>query len=181
MRSLVRALLTAAMIALAACGGGDETVSTSTTSTEAVEVVPELDPPEATTNAPPEGAPDESAAPQAPGEAGGGASAAAAPADAEGVIEAVFTGSLPPATICDELLTASYVEEAYGSREGCLAGEKPGALADSVEVAKLDEATGRATVVPTGGPYDGVDVMVELVDDDGVRIASLTADVPAGP
>ena len=169
------------MIALASCGGGEETVST--TSTEAVDVAPELDPPEATTNAPSTGSPDEPDSSQDPEADEGEAPATAGglPSDPEGVIEAVFTGSLPPETICDELLTSSYVEKAYGSREGCLAGQEPGALAETVEVTKLEYSKGKATVVPTGGPYDGVEVQVQLVVDDGIRVDSLSADVPAGP
>ena len=64
---------------------------------------------------------------------------------------------------------------------GCIAGEKPGALAESVEIKELDDDGAEATVVPTGGPYDGVEVEVKLVDDGGIRVDSLEADVPAGP
>ena len=104
------------------------------------------------------------------------------PTGAEGVIEAVLTGSVPAKTICDDLLTVAFLKTAYGSREGCLAGQVPGALAAAVEVTRLDEAAGKATVVLTGGPVDGVEVAVGLVDDGGgIRVDSVIADVPAGP
>ena len=96
------------------------------------------------------------------------------------MITTVFTGSAPAELICDELVTAEYVKTAYGSREGCLAGQKPGSLADSIEIEKLTDRS--ATVIPEGGPYDGIDVSVELTDTPaGSRVSSLLADVPAGP
>lgn len=99
-------------------------------------------------------------------------------------VEIVLTSAAAPSVICGELVTEAYVRAAYGAREGCLAAQKPGALANSVKagVGLRDGATVSVTVVPKGGPYDGVDVRVELVrDGDGWRVDSLFADVPAGP
>ena len=86
--------------------------------------------------------------------------------------------------ICDVFVTERYVRTAYGAREGCLAAQRPGALADSVRGRPVrrnaDEAS--VTVVPSGGPYDGIEVEVELIREGGLwRVDSLKADIPAGP
>jgi hypothetical protein len=106
------------------------------------------------------------------------------PMTIEGTLEAVLTGSADAALICDDLVTEKYVRTAYGAREGCIAAQKPGALADSVAVEAVDEAgdSASAVAIPSGGPYDGVEVEVELVrSGEGWRVASLLDDVPAGP
>lgn len=134
----------------------------------------------------------ESSAPVAPDDSAGDPAEADTPgADrpraVQDVVSAVLTGSETPEVICDQLVTAEYVKTAYGARQGCLAAQQPGSLADSVEIADVEEAgdTATAVAVPTGGPYDGVDVEVELVaatDLDGAWVVdSLLADVPAGP
>jgi hypothetical protein len=104
------------------------------------------------------------------------------------VITAVMTASEKPEVICDQLVTPAYVKAAYGDREGCLAAQTPGALADSIEgIVKntsSDQAV-NAVVIPKGGPYDGVKVKVTLVPatdlEDAWVIESLVAHVPAGP
>lgn len=110
------------------------------------------------------------------------------PTTIEDTLEAVLTGSADASLICDELVTADYVRTAYGAREGCIAAQKPGALADSVRiegVIRSGPAPGvaaTALVIPAGGPYDGVEVEVELVrEGTGWKVDSLLADVPAGP
>ena len=109
------------------------------------------------------------------------------PRSVEDVVTAVLTGSETPGVICDELVTPDYVTTAYGDRAGCIAAQRPGALADSVTVAEVEQAGARASAVavPAGGPYDGVDVEVDLVAagdlEDAWLIDSLLADVPAGP
>ncbi len=109
------------------------------------------------------------------------------PRSVEDVVTAVLTGSETPEVICDDLVTPEYVQTAYGDREGCLAAQEPGSLAESVEVGDVQESGDTATAVarPAGGPYDGVDVEVSLVaatDLDGAWLVdSLLADVPAGP
>lgn len=134
----------------------------------------------------------ESASPVAPDDSAGDPAEADTPgADrprtVEDVVSAVLTSSETPEVICDRLVTPEYVKTAYGARQGCLAAQQPGSLADSVEIADVQEAGDSATAVavPTGGPYDGVDVDVELVaatDLDGAWVIdSLLADVPAGP
>jgi hypothetical protein len=115
---------------------------------------------------------------------------AARPATVEDTIEAVLTGSVDAAVICDELATEKYVRTAYGAREGCIAAQRPGALADSVGVEGMirnesgpgPAVAATAVVIPAGGPYDGVEVEVGLVRDaGGWQVDSLVADVPAGP
>jgi hypothetical protein len=106
------------------------------------------------------------------------------PVTIEDTIEAVLTGSVDAEVICDELATEKYVRTAYGAREGCTAAQQPGALADSVEIDDVveDDGCASAVVIPDGGPYDGVEVEVELVRDaGGWQVDSLLADVPAGP
>ncbi len=106
------------------------------------------------------------------------------PLEIPDVLEVVLTASGPPDLICDALVTENYLRTAYGAREGCIAAQRPGALAESLGGVKTDAAPDRATatLVPNGGPYDGVEVEVELVrDGDGWRVDSLVADLPAGP
>ena len=135
---------------------------------------------------------DESTAPVPPDDSAGTPAEADDPgADrpraVEDVVAAVLTGSETPATICDELVTPEYVKTAYGDREGCIAAQDPGSLAESVQVSDVQESGETATAVarPVGGPYDGVDVEVSLVaatDLEGAWLVdSLFADVPAGP
>ncbi len=137
-------------------------------------------------------APAESEAPVPPDDSAGDPSAADDPGadrprSVEDVVTAVLTGSETPETICDDLVTPEYVATAYGDRAGCIAAQRGGTLADSIEGTFGNASGETATVVvtPKGGPYDGVDVEVELVaaaDLEGAwLIDSLLADVPAGP
>jgi hypothetical protein len=106
------------------------------------------------------------------------------PTSIEDTLEAVLTGSADAALICDTLVTEDYVRTAYGAREGCIAAQKPGALADSVRIEGIyrSVAAANALAIPTGGPYDGIEVEVELIrEPGGWRVDSLLADVPAGP
>ncbi len=173
------ALLTLAVAALlSGCGGDDDATAPTTT----VSI-----PTSATTTTA-----DESTAPVAPDDSAGTPEAADDPgADrpraVEDVVAAVLTGSEKAATICDDLVTAEYVKTAYGDREGCIAAQDPGSLAESVQVSDVQESGDAATAVarPVGGPYDGVDVEVSLVAatdlEDAWLVDSLFADVPAGP
>lgn len=115
---------------------------------------------------------------------GGEEIAVGRPTTIENTLEAVVTGSADAALICDALVTENYVRTAYGAREGCIAAQKPGALADSVEIEDVEESgdSASAVAIPAGGPYDGVEVEVELVrEGEGWQVDSLLADVPAGP
>jgi hypothetical protein len=109
------------------------------------------------------------------------------PHSAEEVITAVFTDAGSPEEACDELVTDSFVRDAYGAPQGCRAARAPQALASRVEVSKLRESGDQATaiVTPDGGVYDGIEVDVTLIADpeqpDSWLLDSLVADVPAGP
>jgi hypothetical protein len=176
-RAAIPALIAIAL-AFGACGESDDE-----TQTISVEV-----PAASTTTAPPE-----SEAPVPPDDSAGNPEAADDPGadrprSVEDVITAVLTGSETPKVICDSLVTENYVETAYGDRDGCLAGQQPGALADSIESIDVNESAGGATsavAIPVGGPYDGVEVEVSLLpasDLEGAWLVdSLVADVPAGP
>lgn len=163
------AIVTAALALTAGCGDGEEAAAPTTTVTTTSAATPES----ATTAQTQDGAGEEEGA------------AEPRPLAIDDVLEAVLTGSADPALVCDELVTEDYVRTAYGAREGCIAAQKPGALADSLEGIDVNSSAGEratGTVVPAGGPYDGVDVEVELVrDGEGWRVDSLLADVPAGP
>lgn len=158
------------------CGEGEEPAASATTVTTSRST---------TTETPTTTTPE----PQSRSGRNGGAapetSSGPKPLEVSDVLDAVLTGSADPALICDQLATENYVRAAYGAREGCIAAQQPGALARSLDAVYVNRSEGdrtRATVVPVGGPYDGVEVEVELVrDGEGWRVDSLAADVPAGP
>ena len=192
MRAALAATAALAVLALASCG--DDRPDSTTTSTSFT----------ATTAAPTTASTTGSGA--ASGAGGGGGSGAASgaggggapprseavrsaelPRSVDSVIAAVLTGSEAPEAICDQLVTAAYVRTAYGDRQGCVAAQRPGTLAKSVQVSQIEESgeTATAVAVPSGGPYSGVDVDVKLAADPDVdgawRVDSLQANVPAGP
>ena len=179
MRRILMPLTVAAFLLAGGCGGDDSseptTVSLSSTSLSV--------------SAP---TTDESTAPVAPDDSAGDPEAADDPGadrprSIEDVVTAVMTASETPEVICDQLVTEAYVRTAYGDRAGCVAAQAPGALADSVEISdvKADSGSAKATAIPTGGPYDGHDVVVELIPatdlEDAWVVNSLVAHVPAGP
>jgi hypothetical protein len=161
-------------MALAACGDSEEEPATISVVTTTPSTTP------ATTESVP--ADDSAGTPEAADDPG-----ADRPRAVEDVVVAVLTGSETAETICDLLVTPNYVSIAYGDRAGCLAAQKPGSLADSVEIIEMGKLGTKATAVavPTGGPYDGVDVNVELLPSPDLEgawlVDSLLADVPAGP
>jgi hypothetical protein len=165
--------------ALAGCGSSDSTPAAPPTVSVSAPAETTVPAESATAPVPPDdsaGTPSEADTPGAD-----------RPRTVEDVVTAVLTASETPQTICDQLVTATYVETAYGTRQGCLAAQQPGSLARSVETGDVRESGAAATAVavPKGGPYDGVEVQVELVaatDLDGAWVVdSLFADVPAGP
>ena len=168
-----------AALILASCGGGDDAGSTATavaTTTAAPTAATTTGSNTTSTSA------TDGAAPHS-----GAVRTAELPRSVDAVIAAVLTGSEDPEAICDQLVTATYVRTAYGDRQGCVAAQRPGTLAKSVQVSRIDESGERATAVavPSGGPYSGVDVDVKLVADPDLagawRLDSLLANVPAGP
>ena len=174
MKEIARTCVAIALaLALAACGDDNrdsvEAGSTSTTSaaaTTANSTTPAAEPVD-------EGAdePDRD-----PAESEGEPVAAAS---AEVAIRAVLTADGDPEQACTAFVTEDFVATAYGGRANCVAARRPNALAESLQIS--DEGGGEFTVVPSGGPYDGVEVRVEVIDEGGYRVSSLLADIPAGP
>lgn len=173
--------------AAGACGGEDEPAASTTTALEAPTTEAEAHSP--VDDAPVGGAIEGQGSDGSAGERDDDPAAGQAerPRSIEDVITAVLTGAGEPATICDQIVTERFVRIAYGARQGCIAAQQPGALARSVEVEEVGKRGNRvsAVVVPTGGPYDGIDIEVELIADPASPGAwlldSLLADVPAGP
>ena len=113
----------------------------------------------------------------------GGRDSVPAGGSSEEVLELFFTSG-DPDLACGVLVTPNLVSSAYGDQMGCRQAQVPAATPDSIEITQLeesgDEAT--ATVVPEGGPNDGIETEVVLLSDNGAWLVdSLEADVPAGP
>jgi hypothetical protein len=89
------------------------------------------------------------------------------------------------AKVCGTYVTERYLRAAFGSRQGCVQAQRPGAVAQSVHIrreAVTNTHTARLTALPTGGPYDGETVRVTLVDENGAwKVDSLHVNVPVGP
>ena len=117
------------------------------------------------------------------GGGGGGGSGASAGKDPESSLEAFFTSG-DPDVACGEVVTENLITANYGDVKGCRQAQVPGAVAESIEVVKLEENgdSAEAVVVPKGGPNDGFEHEVKLVNVGGVWVLdSLEADIPAGP
>ena len=177
MRRLALFAVLAAAV-LAGCGDDDSTPSTTTISVPAEAATTTAA--ESTAPVPPD---DSAGSPEEADDPG-----ADRPRSVEDVITAVMTASEKPDVICDQLVTPEYVRTAYGDREGCIAAQKPGALADSIEGIEQNTSSDEsvtAVAIPKGGPYDGAEVEVVLVPatdlEDAWVVDSLLADVPAGP
>jgi hypothetical protein len=162
-------------LALASCGGND-------------------DEPDPTASAPVTSAPVETTSRQKGKSAGGNGHADVGPPEQlerpleiDDVLIAVLTDSGSPEQACDELVTDAFLRNAYGGRPNCLAAREQGGVARDIEVDEVSESesTATAVAVPRGGPYDGVEVEVELVADPELEgawlVEGLFADVPAGP
>lgn len=96
----------------------------------------------------------------------------------------VLTEEGTPEQACDRFVTDSFVEAAYGGSENCLASRQGEGLArEIVRLPGPERQSLRFAVKPSGGPYDGVRVEVEVVEspDGGYLLDALEARVPAGP
>ena len=103
--------------------------------------------------------------------------------DPEAALEIFFTSGDPKAA-CDELVTESLLSTAYGDAKGCRQAQVPAAVPDAIEIKSLDvsDEAAQATVIPDGGPNDGIETEVVLVKEgDAWLVDSLKADIPAGP
>lgn len=167
-RSILAAVLAAAALLLAGCGEKDEpetagpVVPQSATGTDAGSTTAE----EATTT-------------EQDGDQG--------QASAETLIRASiveFLAGSDPALVCGEILTESFLRKAYGDRQGCLEGRRPGSLAASQQIGdvRVMDSTASAVARAEGGVYDGQRLAVELVAaDESWQIDSIDANVPVGP
>ena len=172
----IRLAVVAALVALLAlvvgCGDDEDTTSQAPT-TEA--------PTEAESVPPPAGKGE--AEDGAEAEDGGGDAAGSPADDPESTLEAYFVSG-DPDLVCAELATENLVRTAYGDEQGCRQAQAPGAIPNSIEIGRLDASRDQAsaTVVPDGGPNDGIETEVVLVRvGDAWLVDSLEADVPAGP
>jgi hypothetical protein len=100
-------------------------------------------------------------------------------------VEAVLTSG-DPADACGRYVTRRYLKAAYGGRQGCVQAQGPGSVASSLRSfsAQLGQAAGTARAVagPVGGPYDGVEVEVSLIQGGpGYEVDALRSDIPVGP
>ena len=125
---------------------------------------------------------------QAPGAEAPEDEPAADPADDKAAIastlEGVLTG-VDPALVCGELVTQSYLRDAYGGAAGCRAAQadlKPAEKVKLSRVVVLPDSVAQAQAEPAGGLYDGDTLRAELVLDGGVwKLDSLRSNVPVGP
>ena len=88
-------------------------------------------------------------------------------------------------SICDELITAKFLEASYGNRQGCIAARKPGALADQATVLARKPGPGNSTIVtvkPEGGVFAGQTLKVTIVKSGEVwKIDKISGDAKVGP
>jgi hypothetical protein len=165
-----RTLVVCLVAVAGGCGEEDEPVATTTSGPERATLAERSPPASATAGEDAPGGREPFEIEQTPGPTA--------------VTTAVLTRSGSPREGCAALVTERFVREAYGARAGCLAAREAGGLARSLTDVELTETGDRATgtVVPRGGPYNGVAVEVELVAGlRGWRVDSLVADVPPGP
>jgi hypothetical protein len=171
MRLAVTAALVAALALAAGCGEDEESTTTTTGAAPSNA--------EETTVTSAEPPPEELEVDPAKRTDAAGTTAS----DPEEVLEVFFTSGIPD-LVCGELATEKLLSSAYGDEQGCRKAQVPAATPDSIEITELeesgDEAT--ATVIPDGGPNDGIETEVVLVKEgDAWLVDSLEADVPAGP
>jgi len=149
---------------LAACGDDEET----TAETATVSVTTPTASPSSTTTTTGEGT-------QTP-EGGSGEGAEAPVLAAAAVLTTEFTTK----QACETFVTENFIATAYGSIDNCVAARED-QLASQITVDKA-ESESLLVVIPTGGPYDGAKVEVQIVEEDGrYLVDGLTADIPAGP
>ena len=173
----ILAAAVAALALLAGCGGGDEpTSSTTTTSSTSAATTGPTGPEDP---APPAGAGGDDGGERE----GGQGTGPSVGNDPESALDAYFTSG-DPDIACDQVVTEALVTANYGDAKGCRQAQVPGAVAASIEVTELevDGDSAEAVVVPKGGPNDGFEHRVELVNVGGAwALDSLEADIPAGP
>jgi hypothetical protein len=165
----------AGLLALGSCGG-DESTSTSTVTEVAPSTTSTTTGTQTTTtqsSATTEQT-ESTTGPQ-PGSGAGAANAVIAAA-------AVLTTGGTTQQACGSYVTERFIHDSYGGEANCIAARRKSALARSILVGGEDETSTRIVVEARGGPYDGVKITVDLVEEDGgYRVDALKAHVPAGP
>lgn len=105
-------------------------------------------------------------------------------ANPSALIVRAFLSSPDAGKVCDELLTPSFLREAYGDRAGCLSARKPATLADP-DSQQTVNPNGSRTLVraePKGGVYDGQKLKIIVVrEGDTYLIDSVESNAPVGP
>ena len=168
-RLAVLALL-AASVALAGCGGDEETTAGSKAETST---------PAGTAKAP------STQQPPPPPKSPAGEVEASLPPDAQ--VDLAIKGvlaSAAPDLACRRYATQGYVKTTFGSRAGCVQSTVPASAAEFVKVTKIEISGDRATAkaLPTGGPSDGEEIAVRLVRQGGIwKVDSLRSNAPVGP
>jgi hypothetical protein len=105
------------------------------------------------------------------------------------VVEAVLTSSDPAQVCSTRYVTQHYLSAAYGGKQGCVQAQDPKSAASSVQVSQSIQLDGAAPpvqatakAVPKGGIYDGENLTVSLVKEDGTwKIDGLKSNAPVGP
>jgi hypothetical protein len=175
MRSLSLALIAAACLALAACGGDDS----------GDQPPADGDGPGASEPGGDQGAPDSGAkgaeGEQAP-EGGRKAGPEAKVAIRTTIEKAIASGD--PERACGGAVTESFLIQTYGDAAGCREAQSEDSAAVSVEVGQIsiggDQA--RTTVRAEGGTYAGEELRALLVRvGDSWRLHRLNSDAPPGP
>jgi hypothetical protein len=174
MRLAVTAALLAALALQVGCGDDEETTTPTSAESETTSA-PE------TTVEDDAGAPGDKPTSEPPVEA-------APPIETrvsspEKALELFFTSG-DPKIACDLVVTPDLLADAYGDAAGCRQAQVPAATPDSIEIKSVDGSgnEAEATVIPAGGPNDGIETKVTLVKlGDTWLVDSLEADVPAGP
>ena len=95
-----------------------------------------------------------------------------------------FFTSADPAVVCEEVITTSFLKQAFGDRRGCADAQSAGSAARDVDVSAVQDRgeSAEAVAVPKGGPNDGERLEVSLVlDGGGWRIDGIASNVPVGP
>ena len=167
MRKPLALALAGLALAMPACGGDDEETTTETTTATAATGSTGATGPEGKERAKAQGSSAPAASPQH---------------EITAAVEAVVGGGQPDAT-CGELVTERYVSAAYGDAQGCRAAvSRQGSF--EVEVMDVDAGAAKATAtaVPAGGPNEGENLSVELVDEGGEwKVDFARSDAPPGP
>ncbi len=102
---------------------------------------------------------------------------------------AVLASTDPNKACSTDYVTAHYLSVAYGGKQGCVQAQAPASAPKSLnmnDVILLDTAKpppqASVRVAPDGGLYNGEQLLVSLVKEDGTwKIDELKSNAPVGP